>query len=184
MKIDRSYKALQRNRDGDYVLNDNLISNEDIEINLGHSATLLVRGSIISKTSIFADCAITATENIKAGWCLRAGTAVKAGKDIKAGSFIDATQSIRAGGSISTNNYIRAGWSVEAGKSIKAGWSIQAGDNITAKTFIYCDGRIMAGVSVWPVDAKYKNIIRCTELRKGEICFGILNIETDKKADS
>ena len=57
---------------------------------------------------------------------------------------------------------------------IEAGEGIEAGCDIEAKTFIHCEKRIFAGISVYHTSANCKKTIRCAELRKGEICFGEL----------
>ena len=65
---------------------------------------------------------------------------------------------------------IEAGWGIEAGEGIEAGCGIKAG------SFIHAEKRIFAGVSVYHTSQNCKKIIQCSELRKGEICFGDLII--------
>ena len=55
---------------------------------------------------------------------------------------------------------------------IEAGWGIEAG------SFIHSEKRIFAGVSVYHTTQNCKKIIKCAELRRGEICYGDLIIDT------
>ena len=80
MKLNKFWDGLKRIENGDYVLNGDLISDENIEINLDDR--LVVTGSIISK------------KKIEAGW------GIKAGEGIKAGSFIHSEKRIFAGISV------------------------------------------------------------------------------------
>ena len=66
---------------------------------------------------------------------------------------------------------------IQVKKSIKAGCGIEAGWGIEAKTFIHSERCIFAGISVYHTSANCKKVIKCAELRKGEICFGDLVIE-------
>ena len=75
------------------------------------------------------------------------------------------------------NGKIQVKKNIEAGCGIKAGCGIEAGEGIEAKTFIHSEKRIFAGISVYHTSANCKKIIKCSELRKGEICFGDLVIE-------
>lgn len=71
------------------------------------------------------------------------------------------------------NIIIRCG--IEAGEGIKAGEGIEAG------SFIHSEKRIFAGVSVYYTSQNCKKTIMCSELRKGEICYGDLIITKKEK---
>ena len=71
---------------------------------------------------------------------------------------------------------IKAGDGIEACGYIKAGSAIEAGDGIKAGSFIHSEKRIFAGVSVYYSTQDCKKSIMCSELRKGEICYGELII--------
>ena len=168
MKITKDYEGLRRIENGDYVLNGNLISDEDIEIELDDR--LIVKGIIESKKNIrvnvilIVDCSIEAGEGIIAGWGIKAGCGIKAGWGIEAGEGI------------------KAGWGIEAGCGIEAGWGIEAGegiiagDGIISKTYLCAGKRIFAGTSIYRTSENCDQTIRCEELRSGEICYGKLII--------
>ena len=65
---------------------------------------------------------------------------------------------------------------IEVKKSITAKLSVIAGWGIKAETFIHCEKRIFAGLSVYHTSENCKKTIECAELRKGEIAFGDLVI--------
>lgn len=79
-------------------------------------------------------------------------------------------------GTIKSGRNIVARCSIKAGGGIKAGWGIGAGDGIEAKTFINASKRIFAGISLYRTSKDCNKIIRCAELRSGEICYGDLTI--------
>ena len=107
MKITKDYEGLVRIQNGDYVLEGDLISEDTIEVELDDH--LVVRGTISSKKSIFANRTIIAGEGIEAGCGIKAGDGIK------------------------------AGWGIEAGEGIKAGWGIEAGCRIFAGLSIFQD---------------------------------------------
>ena len=72
---------------------------------------------------------------------------------------------------------INAGEGINAGCGINAGWGINAGCGIKAETFIQCEKRIFAGLSLYHTSDNCKKTIECAELRKGEIIFGDLIIK-------
>lgn len=157
MKIDKFWNGLKRiSDDGEYVLEGDLVSEETIEIVLDNC--FVVKGRIESKESIIVRCGIEAGEGIKAGKGIKAGWGIKAGK------------SINAGGGIS------AGDDINAGESINAGDDINAGESINARTFIDCQKRIFAGLSVFHASKNCVKTIECENLKNGEICFGDLVI--------
>ena len=71
---------------------------------------------------------------------------------------------------------IKSGRNIVARCGIEAGWGIKAGDGIEAKTFINASKRIFAGISLYRTSKDCNKIIRCAELRSGEICYGDLTI--------
>lgn len=156
MWIDKNYKGLKQIENGDYVLEGDLISDDEIEIDLDDR--LIVRGDVISKKYIKANRTLIAENSIKAGWGIKAGDGIEAGDGIKSGSGI------------------------EAGLGIKAGRGIEAGSGIKAGTFIDSGRRIFAGISVYRTSDDCEKFIRCSELRNGEICYGDLII-TEKKEE-
>lgn len=79
-------------------------------------------------------------------------------------------------GVIKSGRNIVARCGIEAGWGIKAGCGIEAGDGIEAKTFINASKRIFAGISLYRTSKDCNKIIRCAELRSGEICYGDLTI--------
>ena len=83
---------------------------------------------------------------------------------------------IKSGRNIVARCGIEAGWGIKAGCGIEAGWGIEAGDGIEAKTFIDASKRIFAGISLYRTSKECNKIIRCAELRSGEICYGDLTI--------
>ena len=89
---------------------------------------------------------------------------------IKAGGYIEASWSIRAGECIEASGSIRAGGSIEAGSGIIAWAQISAGSYISVKW------RVLAGISPSCPSDKCDKMIRCTELRSGEVCYGDLVI--------
>lgn len=95
---------------------------------------------------------------------------------IKSGRNIVARCGIEAGWGIEAGDGIEAGGGIEAGCGIEAGWGIKAGCGIEAKTFINASKRIFAGISLYRTSKDCNKIIRCAELRNGEICYGDLTI--------
>ena len=83
---------------------------------------------------------------------------------------------IKSGRNIVARCGIEAGGGIKAGCGIEAGWGIEAGDGIEAKTFINASKRIFAGISLYRTSKDCNKIIRCAELRNGEICYGDLTI--------
>ena len=162
MKIDKLFNGLKQIANGDYVLEGDLISEETIEIDLDDR--LVIKGVIKSGRNIITRCSIKAGDGIKAGWGIEAGWGIKAGCGIEAGWGIEAGCGIEAG------------WGIKAGCGIEAGWGIEAGDGIEAKTFINASKRIFAGISLYRTSKDCNKIIRCAELRSGEICYGDLTI--------
>ncbi len=92
MKLNKLWGGLKQIANGDYVLEGDLVSDENIEIDLDDR--LVVRGKILSKKGIYARC------GIKAGWGIEAGCGIKAGDGIEAGTFISSEKRIFAGISI------------------------------------------------------------------------------------
>lgn len=92
MKLNSLWDGLKRIANGDYVLEGNLISDEDVEIDLDDR--LVVRGSVISKKRI------TVRLGIKAGYGIEVGEGIEAGWGIEAGTFIHSEKRIFAGVSI------------------------------------------------------------------------------------
>ena len=89
---------------------------------------------------------------------------------------------IEAGEGIEAGWGIKAGCGIKAGYGIEAGWGIEAGDSIKAKTFIDVKKRIFAGLSIYKTSKDCDKIIRCSELRNGEICYGDLTlVKTDDR---
>ena len=178
MKITKDYQGLTRAENGDYVWDGDLISEEDIEIELGNC--LVVHGNVQARalkcaTSLLADRSIRAGEGITVGF------AITAGGDIRAGGYISAIWSIRADRSIRAGTFIvgweiRAGMGITAGGDIRAGRDICAGRDIRAGTFIDCENRIFAGTNIFHNSKGCNKNIICTELRHGEICSGALKI--------
>lgn len=83
MKIDKLFSGLTRISNGDYVLEGDLICDDNLEIELDD--LLVVRGKIEVKLGIKADCGIEARYGIKAGSGIEAKTFINAGKRIFAG---------------------------------------------------------------------------------------------------
>ena len=80
MKVNKEFEGLLRQKNGDYVLKGNLISDETIEIDLDDR--LLVRGSVISKMSIKVGRTLIAGEGIEAGSFLNVGKRIFAGTSV------------------------------------------------------------------------------------------------------
>ena len=74
MKITKAYKGITRQKNGDYVITGDLISDEDIEIELDD--WLRVTGSIISKKTIRIKKTIVAGNRIEAGDGIKAGLSI------------------------------------------------------------------------------------------------------------
>ena len=156
MKIDKLWNGLKQIANGDYVLEGDLISEETIEIDLDDR--LVIKGKVQTQKSIIVRWGIEAGEGIEAGCGIKAGCGIEAGWGIKAGCGI------------------------KAGYGIEAGWGIEAGDSIKAKTFIDVKKRIFAGLSIYKTSKDCDKIIRCSELRNGEICYGDLTlVKTDDR---
>lgn len=178
MKITKDYPGLTQAKNGDYIMNGDLISEEGIEIDLDNC--LVVTGSIKSRygikagRSITARCEIQAGREIQAGWGIKAGQSIKARYGIQAGWGIKAGQGIKAGCSINAGDGIAAGCSIESGRGIKAGDGITAGWGIKAGTYIDCGKRIFAGISVYADDDYCEKTIQCAELRNGTVAYGDL----------
>ena len=86
MKITKDYPGLTRAKNGDYILNGSLISDECIDIEL--DARLVVTGYIISLREIKAVLGIEAGGGIEAGWGIEAVTYIDCGKRIFAGTSV------------------------------------------------------------------------------------------------
>lgn len=98
MKITKDYEGLRRLENGDYVLDGNLISDEDIEIELDDR--LIVQGIIESKKNIISNVSLIVKFGIKAGEGIEAGWGIKAGWGIIAKTYLSAGKRIFAGTSI------------------------------------------------------------------------------------
>ena len=162
MVIDKNYPGLVQGDNGTYRYDGSIETAEDLEINL--DGCLLVVGSIK------AGGYIEASGSILAGECIDAGGPIRAGGSIEAGECIEAGGPIRAGGYILAGEYIEASGSIEAGSGIIAWAQISAGSYISVK------GRVLAGISPSCPSDKCDKMIRCTELRSGEVCYGDLVI--------
>ena len=95
MKITKGYEKLTRIENGDYVLEGDLISTENIEIELDDR--LVVKGSIKTKKSIIVQRTLIAGCGIEAGCGIKAGCGIEAGWGIKAKTFIHSEKRIFAG---------------------------------------------------------------------------------------
>ena len=82
MKITKDFAGLVREENGDYILNDDLVCDENIEIELDD--WLVVTGHIKAKGSIIANKTVKAGEGIEAGWGIKAGLGIEAAKYISA----------------------------------------------------------------------------------------------------
>ena len=102
MKLNKLWDGLKRIANGDYVLEGDLISEENIEIDLDDR--LVVRGSVISKRSLMVGRTLIAGEGIKAGWGIEAGCGIEAGWGIEAKTFIHSEKRIFAGISLYRTN--------------------------------------------------------------------------------
>lgn len=80
MKITKDYEGLKRIENGDYVLEGDLISDENIEIGLDDR--LVVRGSIRSAKSIIANISMIAGLGIKAGEGIEVNNRIFAGTSV------------------------------------------------------------------------------------------------------
>ena len=98
MKITKDYEGLRRIENGDYVLNGNLISDEDIEIELDDR--LIVKGIIESKKNIRVNVILIVDCSIEAGWGIIAGLGIIAGDGIISKTYLCAGKRIFAGTSI------------------------------------------------------------------------------------
>ena len=98
MKITNLWEGLKRIANGDYVLEGDLVSDEDIVVELDDR--LVVRGKVESKKRILVRCSIKAGWGIKAGDGIEAGWGIKAGDGIEAKTFISAQLRIFAGTSV------------------------------------------------------------------------------------
>ena len=93
---------------------------------------------------------------------------------IKSLKSIIATYDIKADEGITAGEGITADEGITAGCGIEAGEGITAGEGIEAKTFIQCEKRIFAGISIYNTEENCQKDITCAELRQGEICYGNL----------
>ena len=94
MKITASYEGLTRIENGDYVLENDLIVDGNIEVELDDR--FVVRGRLEATKSIIARCGIEAGDGIEAGCGIEAGWGIKAGDGIEA-KTIDCKKRIFAG---------------------------------------------------------------------------------------
>ena len=83
MKITKQYEGLKRLDNGDYVLDGDLVSEDNIEIELDDR--LIVSGKLEAKKSIIAVCGIDAGWGINAGEYIEAKRYIHSGKRIFAG---------------------------------------------------------------------------------------------------
>lgn len=139
MKITKDFKGMKCVAHRSYVIEGDLISGEDIEINMEDNR-LIIEGSIISQKSIFVSGILHANQNIQAEgdieateW-IEAGGWIKAGKNIEACAHICAGYQIEAGGDIKSRN-IKAGF-ITARGNIRAVWGIRA-ERIQANGYIF-----------------------------------------------
>ena len=92
MKITKDYEGLVRIENGDYVLSEDLISNDNIEINLDDrfvvNGKINTTKSIISNVTVMVSCGIEAGEGIEAGCGIEAKSFIKAEKRIFAGTSV------------------------------------------------------------------------------------------------
>lgn len=119
MKITKNYPNLTQVNTGEYILDGDLITMQNIKIDLDDC--LIVTGDIQTERGIQAKYGITAWGDITAGWGIEAGWIVK------------------ARGSITTGREIKAGWGIEAGDSIEVGTFIDCGKRIFAGVSVYDD---------------------------------------------
>jgi len=154
MKITKDYKGLERQENGDYILIGDLISDENIEIDLDD--WLRVTGRIESKKTIITKKTLVSGCDIKAGCGIEAGCGIKAGDGIEAGCDI------------------KAGYGIEAGCGIKAGLSIIC-------KWISSKLRIFAGLCIWRQPTEEETTITCEEVKEGTIAFGKLNLIQKKE---
>lgn len=110
MKINKLWGELKQIANGDYVLEGDLISEENIEIDLDDR--LVVRGKVESKKSIVVTKGLVAGDGIKAGCGIKAGWGIEAGCGIEAGDGIEAGWGIKAKTFIHSEKRIFAGISV------------------------------------------------------------------------
>ena len=157
MKITKYYPGLTKAKNGEYILNGDLISDEGIEIDLDDR--IVVTGIIKAKYGIKAIC------GIKAGWGIEAGWGIKAVFGIEAVCGITAGWGIKAGLNITSWDGIIAGWVIEAG------------------TYIDCGKRIFAGTSMYADDDDCDKTIQCAELRNGTVAYGDLIITKQEETN-
>lgn len=161
------------NHDMVYTLNDDLEADDVLDIRL--FGPLVVNGKISCKGEIFAldDIAakgdIIAGSNVHTGALMALNGSVYVKGNIYASEEVLAELDINVSGNIVARGFIRA-----YNGHIAAGGSINAGGNITAKTFIKCQRRIFAGIDPDETTESCNNVIRCAELRQGQLSYGIL----------
>jgi len=131
-----------------YIYEGNLISEEDIDINL--DKPLCVAGYIKTKENIRSNTPLMVSEYIETGGYIEIrGGPLKAEGYIKASDSIEVDSYIQSGGYIDAGvGYISAGGSIEAKKHIKAGLCIEAGPGIKAGDFIHADWYIQSAEDI------------------------------------
>ena len=116
MKLNALWDGLKRIANGDYVIEGDLISEENIEIDLDDR--LVVRGSVKTTKSIIVKRTLIAGCGIEAGWGIKAGDGIEAGWGIKAGCGIEAGDGIKAGCGIEAETFIHSEKRIFAGISV------------------------------------------------------------------
>ena len=110
MKIDKLFKGLAQIANGDYVLEVDLICEDNLEVELDDR--LVVKGRIEVEKNIIVSC------GIKAGWGIEAGEGIEAGWGIEAGDGIKAGWGIKAGEGIEAKTFIHTEKRIFAGVSV------------------------------------------------------------------
>lgn len=152
MKIDKSYAGLTQLTDEEYVIDGDIISEEEIEID-DFNGTLIVNGSIESKKGIISRSFIKVSE------CIKSGESIFVDGSIEAGFFIEASGSIESRYSVMSDGCITAGKDIKADgifaeSYIEAGGDINSGVGpIKSGSSIEAGGEIVAGSGTWRGDA-------------------------------
>lgn len=151
MKIDETYKGLQKICTGEWIFDGDICADDDIEICLNDY--LIVFGVLKSEGNIIAKHGIKATfieagSGIKVDGSIMSQIGIKSGCCISASGAIETEGYICAGYNVVAGPYISANERIKAGGNLIAGYLIKAEENIEAGGYIEVHGHLKAGYSV------------------------------------
>lgn len=147
--IDKKFKGLIKQADGNYVFVGNIVTEGSLEVTLDTSLTVV--GYIIVGKTIKANNTIILTDKISAGkdidivhGGIKSDNVILASGGINVGTYIMSSGSIIVGKDIHAN-YIKADHNITVYGEVIAISGISAGDNITIKKNVMTRGRLTAG---------------------------------------